>query len=474
MPNISIGNYATTGSNDIFEHIWKLTRAIKYAGYTTLGSSDGTNTATGSNAGDLWGSGSNPVTDDIYPTNTTLSTGSWINFQGPSTLKIPISFDFTGSFIRGENVTQTDTGAQAELIGCNNGVNPVNGYLVLAPRVPGNSTGSLGWNVSNIVGSLSGESVLPIEDPQEYIRELVFWRGSNPTQGAIYYQCVLSGAVSSSGDIRFSQRTGSVGCTAAIAPGGGGTGNSFPPSGSLVALGTGGANTPANWSFSNYSGNYGFSQIMVVDATTGSLRSPDGTFNIAIGLTTTGTGAYSCFGFNRLDNSENGDVDPYVFWSPTSAQYNSRTTTVNTSVLIPSAAEGHTSTWGASYDTYAGFRRRGMSSGDSKQNFINLFTVTSLSTQPIGLNISTELESEATSIVPKRIKEEIWIMSYYNLLKMRKGTLRWIYRMAGGSLMQKANDTLDNKYWLQVANGLPGNSTLVIGPYDGVTTPLNG
>lgn len=475
MPNISIGNYATTVPNDSFEHIWKLTRAMKYAGWTTLGSSNGTSTATGSNSGDLWGSQSNPLLDS-YPSNTTLTTGSWIIMQGPSTLVLSISSSFTGSFIRGENITQTSTNATGELIGANIGTN---GYLVIGPRVNGNSTGSMGWNISPITGAITNES-LNILNLKEYLREVVFWRGSDPNKGAIYYQCVLSGGVSGSADTRFSQLTGSIGCTTSSAPGGGGSGNGFPTNGSLVVLGTGGANAPANWSFANYGDNIGFSQIMCLDATGTTLRTQDGTFNIFMGLTTTGTRVYSGFGFNVLDNTENGDIDPYIWYAPTSQVNNARTRLATTSLVTPIASCGTFPIIGgalAPYDIFIGFRRRGLGGiSDTYANFTNGFIgVPYFSYYYPVLSISTEIESEATGTSPRRVKEPIWVISYYPTLKFRKGTLRWMYYVCGGSPGGRGNDTMDGKYWFQIMDGATTHTNaIIVGPYDQISTPING
>lgn len=479
MSNVVIANYPSAVINDTFEHIWKLTRAMKAAGYVTLGSSNGTLTATGSNAGDLWGSASNPLTD-IYPSNTTLTTGSWIIMQGPSTLKIGITSSFTGSFIRGENLSQTETSATGELIGCNLGSGLTNGYLVVGPRVSGSSTGSLGWNLSGITSSISTISFTPTS-LQEYVREFVFWRGSAPHQGAIYYQCVLSGNVSGSSETRFSQLTGSIGCTTASAPGGGGSGNGFPTNGSLVALGTGGANTPANWFAATYTGNIGNSQILCIDATGGALRTMDGTFNIAFGLTTLGTRTYSTFGFNILDNTENGDVDPYVFFLPTNYTRNSKTRTVSTSLVTATAANGNLlflSVTAENYDTFLGFRRRGFASNDSYMNCMNSclwgYSASTVVNSPlIAAFTSIEPEGEATSLQPKRIKEPCWVVSHYTNLKMRKGTLRWLYYVLGGSAAQRGNDTLDGGYWFQLNDGTANSLALILGPYDG-SVPING
>jgi hypothetical protein len=454
---------------------------MKTSGWRTLGSSNGTSTATGSNAGDLWGSASNPLTD-VYPTYFTLNTGSWIIMQGPSTLKIPISSSFSGTLLRGETLNQSSTNAICELIGCNYGNGSVNGYLVAAPRVSGSSTGSFGYSQNDLVATTTNTTINIYSPIQEYVREVVFWRGSNPAQGSIYYQCVLSGTVSSSNptDLRFSQLTGSVGCTATVAPGGGGVNNGFPVSGSLVVLGTGNTASHANWSFSNYAGNIGYSQIMCVDATTGNpSSSADGTFNIAIGLTTTGTRVYAFFGFNALDNTENGDIDPYIWNAPSLTTNETRTRLANTSLVTPAVANGNSIIF-TNYNTYdglVGFRRRGMNTNDTFQNFsygIIFTTQNSAAYINISYTISSVFDSEATSLVPRRIKEPIWVLNYNTASKMRKGTFRWIYAGPADSIGSRANDTYDNRYWFQVTDGPTNFISLIAGPYDGVSNPVNG
>ena len=61
----------------------------------------------------------NPLAQ-VYPEYLQAASGqgAWLDLQGPTIMKIPIGSNaVTGTFIRGENVTQTTTGAQGELLG---------------------------------------------------------------------------------------------------------------------------------------------------------------------------------------------------------------------------------------------------------------------------------------------------------------------------------------------------------------------
>ena len=116
MANVLFTNFGMV-TNDVFNVVWKLTRAMKKAGWTYKSSGDGTGLGkdtSGNPANDKWGGNADPATDS-YPSFTAVS--AWWNAQGPSTLKIPITSASVGTFIRGEDISQTTTGAHGELLG---------------------------------------------------------------------------------------------------------------------------------------------------------------------------------------------------------------------------------------------------------------------------------------------------------------------------------------------------------------------
>ena len=78
MSNAFAENFAIPSATNTFQCVWKTTRAMKAAGWTTKASGDGTNKDTsGVAANDLWGGSTNPL-QDSYPTaaSTTIAAGS--------------------------------------------------------------------------------------------------------------------------------------------------------------------------------------------------------------------------------------------------------------------------------------------------------------------------------------------------------------------------------------------------------------
>src|SRR5579885_1327709 len=206
---------------------------------------------------------------DVYPSAFQSNNGSgcWIDMQGPSTLKIPINAVSTGTFIRGENITQSVSSAQGELIGYQFDTGTNTGYLVVMPRVNGTGAGVRGWSTgaTTITGASSGATVTTAAStPIEFVREMVFWKGSSTqTAGTWYYQCIDQSSESAS---RFSTLATQTGCTATVAPGGGGTNNTFPTVGTFAARGNGGTQSASTWIWQSTSTNAGKLQCMAVNA----------------------------------------------------------------------------------------------------------------------------------------------------------------------------------------------------------------
>ena len=334
------------------------------------------------------------------PTNSEIGSGAitidqvtgWWNAQGPSTLKMPLgaaqSAGTNGFFIRGENITQANTGAKGELLGylfdaaaftttiasgsnaavlpqstinvatttgfytsgtifvttsagvqtvtytnttgtsftgCSGGTGTMTtggsvvqgqGYLVVQPRVDGYGADPHGWDHTHVItGDLSGASITPSATIIEFLREIVIWKQNTISAGlGLYYQCVDGYAESTS---RYSSLATSTGCTASTAPGGGGTNNSFPTAGSFVIEGTGGAAGAVNWfGNSTTTNNIGRAAIVAVSSIYATGVSADGSFTLAVGTPFVNAGSFMGFAFTRVDNQEDGDVDPYTWYCP--------------------------------------------------------------------------------------------------------------------------------------------------------------
>lgn len=403
-------------------------------------------------------------------TGGTLATGTWINLQGPSTIKVPLTTAATGTFVKGENVSQATTGAQGEIIGNMFDTASTSGYLVIMPRVDGSGAGVHGWNGTNVItGAISGATATPSATPVEYAREIVLWNSdATITHMTIYSQTCDTVAESAQ---RFSFLSTQTGTTTTIAPGGGGTNNGFPTIG-LVLVGTGGATSAQSFGNVNWTGNLSNAQIATTDATYDLNRSADGSFTIAIGTPGVNAGSYIGYTFTRCDDNEDGDVDPYIWYAPSADAF-----------YVPSRTTGGTSygsggeSWVANgnsvfrQNTCKGWRRRGMSTGDAFQNFQCAILCTGDSTAAtyvIAQN-NTTVDSVATmQTTVVIVGEPVWIVSAQASSKMRKGTARWLRYVDTGA----GTDTYGNKSWIQLGQTTSGTA-YVAGPWDGATTPVH-
>jgi hypothetical protein len=417
----------------------------------------------------------NPV-GDIYPQSQFTSVTAWINMQGPSTMKIPITTASTGTFVRGENVTQTSSGAQGELIGYLYDTTYSIGYLVIMPRVNGSGTGARGWDSTNIItGSISGATVPAGGAPIEFVREFVFWKNSNLTQGWIAYQCVDQN-ISTEGTSRFSYlAANAAGVTASVAPGGGGTSNTFPSTGTMITIGAT-PNTYTNWDmYSTTPSIYGHQHVIAANCTSTSGTSSDGTFFFVVGRPDQNSMYNSGFTFMRCDNCEDGDVDPYVWYSGNGGGNYAGS---RTSCLAGSNSDTWT-LYGANNlsSQIRGFRRRGF--GGSTDAFSQFAACCIMAEFNYSGQIAalawglSDPEGLACVYSPTKLREPIFVISGVIGAKMRKGTMRWMYSMGAGNNM----DTYDSKKWVQVGSAYVINTTystalpFVIGPWDGVTVP---
>lgn len=418
--------------------------------------------------------------------------GAWINLQGPSTMKIPIGTNVpTGNFVRGENVTQTTTGAQGEILGVLTDTSGGLGYLVIHPRVSGTgaqATGPRGWNASantdTITGATSGATVTtPVSStPVEYVREAVWWK-STAGGGHSWIQCVDQSAESAS---RFSVLATAGAVTAVLAPGG--PTGTFPAPGSWVINGAGGTNlvttTAVNWFNVNYTGNWGNAHVMVANCIEGTGVSADGSWSLFLGTSGAGNspsnGSYVGIGYQICDNSEDGDVDPYVTFVPMrTGAYNTASTTRTSNTDLNSNTSNsdifHEDTYISAAGTFTpfwGFRRRGFSTGDAYQQFQGHGLVGE-NGGTIHNNPQNPCKIACHPNPNIYVKEPIWVISTQLNLKMRKGSLRWWAYVEGGV----ASQTYSNGTVVQM--GTPGYQSgvaaaaMIAGPWDGSSTPSN-
>lgn len=190
MANAFATNFTIPATNNAFQLLWKLTRVMKSAGWTTTASSDGyTKDTTGVAASDKWGGNANPLNDTYPPNNMADTNAAWIIMSGPKTVKISLNAAPTGTFIRGESVTQTTSSATGEFLGYVWDTVGLTGYAVIMPR-----TGT--FNNSNVVtGAISVATFTPTGTVKVFAREVMFNKLGGTlaafagTNGHIYYVC---------------------------------------------------------------------------------------------------------------------------------------------------------------------------------------------------------------------------------------------------------------------------------------------
>ncbi len=541
MSDVQFENFALRSGASLFDAIWKLTRAMKKAGWTYKSSSNGTATdITGTATNDKWGGNTDPATD-TYP--TALDTViAWWNAQGPTTQKLSMLVAPTGSFVRGEKVTQAGTSAEGELVGYDfdgtlntttvasgsNGValstftgsgvlnvlsaagypasggyvalpglsgaivsytsttsttfagctlvsgagtlatgqtvNGANGHAVIIPRCA--TPSSSAFNGTGVItGAISGASFTPTA-LNTFVMEIVFTKTTNLTQGAIWIQRVDATVESAS---RFSVLASSAGVSATVPPGGGGTGNAFPTAGSTVVLGTQTGTFGVNNWWVNTSG-LGKAQIVASNIIGATGVSPDGTFFIVQGDTVTSTQA-QLGGYFRLDDSEDGDVDPFAaFWNGDNGTFNRANVRLTATALLTLS----TSANGNFYDSvgdrcaWRAWRRRGWNSSDA---FLACCTMIlgfgSGGTGSALINNNASPETVACSYSTKRLRDKVYIVSADNTNKCRKGSLRWASAIQGNTTF----DTFDSKARMMIMPGDVTSPGIILGLFDGVTTP---
>ncbi len=566
--NVVVPNFAgaTTTSTPplVFNTIWKLTRAMKKAGWKYLASGNGTvKDTTALPANDLWGTGttSNPgaaaasitavsrgratvtglsgiVSTDkgkfltiagsgssnngqhqieeivsstsvkidartiaitapdanngaltwtiLDPLGTTYpssldSVQAWWSARGPSVLRIPItaapavgSGGFT--FLRGENIVQATTGFEGEIIGYvfDSGT----GYLNVVPRLRGTGAGVYGLTTANaFTGASSGATVTQNGTALEYRYEVTIWKSTTTGTGVIYMtqaEPVAEGAT----DL-FSALSTSAGCTATVAPGGGGTGNSFPTKGwTMFGSGTTIAGA-VNWSGTSNTNSapFGNSQVIAVDLIEEQGHSADGSW--AWLLSSFGTvgptgGGMKIISFQRIDDGEDGDLSPYVSFHSsevktlfTANRTSAGTTDTANSLYTCDTLSLSSIEASAALRTYCeGWYRRGLTNERFQE-----FELAALRTAQSGTGFFVALnpgqgELVASAPVATVPREPVWVLASGTGFKMRKGTFRWIYCVGPGGAIGRF---YDNKQWVQVATTA---GAMVIGPWDGTTTML--
>ena len=414
-------------------------------------------------------------TDQVYPSSlyATTGLGAWTCLEGVSVLKIPIGTAVPVNYIRGENITQAATGAAGELLGVVTDTTNGLGYLTVLPRIYGTGASVNGWSITGtdlIVGGLSGVSIAPYASgtAAKFTQQVVFWK-NNATTGHMYIQ---SCDESSESAYQFSNLAISqAGCTASICPGGASSGgNMFPSVGSFVSIGTASTGIASTGSttlaLSTTVTSLGKAHLLVANAIPYSGISADGSFTLIVGNPGTSPGAYLGWSYQRLDDCEEGDVFPHVFIGNYAATNYAMVKTASPAGAAGTDVFQATILAAASYTPCLGWRRRGFATLDLFQQF-NLCILGSYGTTSI-INSNTG-SGDKVACTPNAIyvREPIWAISTQLGYRMRKGSTRWMSTTLGAN----SNDCYDGKRLIQLSGTLTG--PLVLGPWDGLTIPLN-
>jgi len=454
-------NYAMDSTNHVFSAIWKLTRVMKAAGWNVIAHSDGTTkTAAGTNANDSWGNNADPL-NDTYPAFDTPAP--WIVMQGPSTVKLMLASAPTGTFVRGESVTQSTSSATGEILGIVWDSDLSVGWAIIQPR-----TGT--FNGSNTVTGAISSAIFTPSSYKSFTREIVFAKqASNTYSGSSFYICADASAESA--DL-FSTLAASSGCTATIPPGCGGTGNGFPTI-AIALRGTGGSVSHTTWIAAASTGFTGLANLAATNVTPAAGVSADGTFYAILGRTDT-SGVHALIGLFRLDDTEPGDVDPYaIYWnSGNSMAAFSRTSATSY------ASYQYDAWYNVTQKNYAVFR--GYAARDAyvvARDVVIPFVATYRNTTPSSFYpqmnnaqpLSMEVQNHPSSFYTY-IREPAGLSStgQTSNIRMVKGNIRWMNFTPVGQL----KDTFDNKKWVCLSNWSNGVAPgMIIGPWDGVTVP---
>lgn len=536
MAHVIAPNLIPNAYNHSFSHVWSLTRAMIKAGWTYLKSSDGTTIdATGNPDNDKWGAPlstgntgaaavfSSKTLDDItvtgltgmssnsvgrFLTTTGASTGAnngtfqivaylsatsvrirnasgvapdanngaiswtekdsltqayptgldsaaaWILLQGVTILKVPINANPSPAFKRGEKVTQAVTTAEGECLGVAWST-VSDSFIIIQPRV-GTFDGT-----NLITGAISGATTTPSGTPISMVSEVVFAKTTDVLSGWITYQRVDAASEAA-------QRFSALSPTASVAPGNG-TGGNLLPTLAYTAKGTPNGSA-ANWFANNsnlVSGNMGFgrAQAIVPNAIGNADNTPDGSFFLVVSMPGASSESLTGFAMSRMDDIEEGEVDPFEFVGSNTAQTRTTSTLSSSYVWTSTSSAGF---WGASNFTHLGWRKRSYTGESfiSRGSPCYLYSVTRGNV--MAYNQGDPDRVAATNATVNH-REAIWVIDADQGERTRKGTHRWIFAIGQGSMF----NLWDNKTWLQVHPAVPGTSGgLVIGPWDGSTTPI--
>jgi hypothetical protein len=464
---------STDVTNNYFSGVWMLTRCLKQAGWVYKASSNGSSSfdTSGVAANDKWGGNATP-TSDTYPTAFSTINGPWWVAQGPQVVKLGIAngSPATGTFTRGETVTQASSGATGELLGyvydttvSNNG-----GWVIIMPH-----TGTFN-GTNTITGGLSSATVTP-NSYKLYSQEVCIWKDSSDAQHGTIYWIMADVSAENSSLFSVQAASGASGVTFAVAPFGGGTGNSSFPTSAIAILGTGGSSSASVWLTTG--ANTSHALVAAANATPTSGVSADGTGWIMFSTVSGTPSSSSCYGIFRLDDTEPGDVCPFEWiWAPGGSTTSYSPTTGpngNNSGITFSTFFG--SSFNGGSIIFNGYIARGVGGTPgvtpdvSSYHLPGIPSYANFNGSPFRFNNADVIRAQnhPATIKPLGV-DTVSLWNDKSGTMQSKGRIRWMRWVSVGSVF----DTTDSKIWVC---WIPGTSTSTtacyVGPWDGSTTP---
>lgn len=410
------------------------------------------------------------ATAETYPAALSAAAG-WELLIGPTVLRVPFTSFPAGRFLRGENVVQSTTGAEGELISIIHTTGAA-GYLVILPRVRGSSapTTNYGWVTgNNITGSASGAVVAQNGTANGYTNEVVFWKAADQANGSIFVGCFDSVADTAED---FLTLKSAAGCTATVAPGGGGTGNAFPTH-AFLAHGLTTSASHQGWMRGN--NTLGNAQIMTADAIEEPLRSADGTWVMMAGTYGASNvgGGHQIYSYQYMEDHEAGDVNPWVYQKITNGNTtytHLRVTNLNSGVVLEAHNHAIPGQSGAVAQCW-------LARGTTREKVIDLEIATfQIETSNVRFSFrhpGFPHRDQAQEALPLAL-ERFWYVcadsqSATTNYKTIKGHPRWMRMVTSGSMYNVYRDADNAEYtFLQTAVVTAGSYRVyVLGPWDG-------
>mgnify|MGYP001558089778 CR=1 FL=1 len=428
------------------------------------------------------------------PTTESLSNivqwgqAGWITLRGPSMLKLPFSTGISGasSFLLGEKVSQSSTGAEGELAGITID-SAGTGWLVVSPQVKGTGDGyDFGWDLTTIIGSSSSASVVPT-NVYEFQKEVQFATPNDANWSKGGFCSVTMTRKDSEQRQQLWVRSRNSSCANLVSPGSSSTTdsdeNTFPTQGfAPIGIITGSYDYWHRNAYDPATQAFGKTQVMCANTIRRQNQSADGTFSTLVRIDT--PNKFGGFSYQRVDNQEEGEVDPWAFLSPSGFIGNTnmwtptRTGNGATNAINVYAIESISCT-SNNLRCFMSTRARGVGTGEIQGVGLTGCLHALNASDATGTFITTYLPTSVVDFVAssatssKRMMEPV-MLAYTpsTSQRFRKGTCRWLFAIP--QLGSSALDTWGDKSWVVGSDGGGTNATqpFLVGPWDGKSSPI--